>query len=134
MYLKKEELIQHLEGKVQEILNLTQILNLIGTYGKAGGDDTMFIVSCLRKKLKIFSSTKNLGTVYYEKSTWFNNLDEKFFFDKGALFTAINRHFRFILCFQFLLRHKEFLSNISFGKAYKAMINGSEDYIKNIKL
>lgn len=93
----------------------------------------MFIVSCLRNKLKIYSSIKNLGTVYHDKSTWFNSINEKFFFDKGALFTAIDRRFRYILILQFLIRHKEFLINISFFKAFKYMINGSNDYIKRIK-
>ena len=104
-----------------------------GTFGKAGGDDTLFIVSCLKKKLKIYSSTQNLGTVYHDKSTWFNGINDKFFFDKGALFTAIDRKFRFILILQFLLRHKEFLQNISFKNAYKYMINGSNEYLKKCK-
>lgn len=103
-----------------------------GTYGKAGGDDTMFIVSCLRNNLKIYSSTKFLGTVCHEKTTWFKNIDEKFFFDKGALFTSINKKFRFFLFLQFLIRHKEFLKNIKFFDAYKQMIKGSKDYIKRI--
>ena len=93
----------------------------------------MFIVSCLRKKLKIYSSTKNLGTVYHEESTWFKGYNEKFFFDKGALFTAINRTFRIFLIFQFLIRHKEFLNNIKFSKAFKLMLEGSNDYIRICK-
>ena len=107
-------------------------MDQIGTYGKAGGDDTLFIVSCLKNKLKIYSSNKNLGTVYHDKSTWFNGINEKFFFDKGALFTAIGRKYRFLLIFQFLLRHKEFLTNISFYRAFWVMVEGSNDYIKNL--
>lgn len=105
----------------------------IGTYGKAGGDDTMFLVSCLRKKLKIYSSTENLGTVYHDKSTWFNGINEQFFFDKGALYTAIGRNCRILLIIQFLVRHKEFLNNIKFSRALKLMMDGSNDYIKNSK-
>lgn len=104
-----------------------------GTYGKAGGDDTMFIVSCLRNKLKIYSSTKKLGTVYHEESTWFKGYNKRFFFDKGALFTAINRTFRIPLILQFLVRHKDFLKDISFLEAYKLMLEGSNDYIKKCK-
>lgn len=93
----------------------------------------MFLVSCLQNKLKVYSSTKNLGTVYHEESTWFRGYNEKFFFDKGALFTAINSRFRIILIFQFLIRHKEFLNNIKFNKAFKLMIQGSNDYINKCK-
>lgn len=103
-----------------------------GTYGKAGGDDTLFIVSCLKNKLKIYSSTKNIGTVFHEKSTWFKEYDKQFFFDKGALYTAINKMLRIPLIFQFLIRHKEFLNNIKFSKAFKIMLDGSKDYKKRI--
>lgn len=105
-----------------------------GVYKKAGGDDTMFIVSCLNKKLKIYSCTQNLGTVYHEKSTWFDECNEQFFFDKGALFTAINRRLRKLLCLQFLVRHKEFRKKIKFFKAFKIMLQGSNDYIINGRL
>ena len=89
----------------------------------------MFIVSCLKSGLKIYSSTKNIGTVYHDKSTWFNEINSKFFFDKGALFTAISKKIRFILFFQFLLRHREFLDKISFSRAFKYMVDGSNNYI-----
>ena len=104
-----------------------------GTYGKAGGDDTMFLVSCLKNKLKIYSCPIFLGTVYHDKSTWFKDYNEKFFYDKGALFTGISKTFRIPLFIQFLLRHKEFLNNIKFSKAYKLMIQGSNDYITRYK-
>ena len=104
-----------------------------GTYGKAGGDDTMFLVSCLRNKLKIYSCTKYLGTVYHDKSTWFKDYNEKFFFDKGALFTGISKTFRIPLIFQFLVRHREFLNNIKFSKAFKLMLGGSKDYINRCR-
>ena len=104
-----------------------------GVYGKAGGDDTMFLVSCLINKLKIYSCKKYLGTVYHEKSTWFNDYNEKFFYDKGALFTGISKSFRIPLFIQFLLRHREFLNNIKLFKAFKIMIEGSNDYISKVK-
>ena len=92
----------------------------------------MFLVSCLRNKLKIYSCPINLGTVYHDSSTWFKEFDEKFFFDKGALFTGISPKFRHILIFQFLVRHTEFLNKLSFFKAFKLMLAGSNEYIKLI--
>ena len=105
-----------------------------GTYGKAGGDDTMFLVDCLRKGLKIYSCPLYLGTVYHDKSTWFKDYNEQFFFDKGALYTAISRLFRIPLFIQFLLRHKELTINIPFFKALKIMIKGSNDYLHTIEV
>lgn len=96
------------------------------------GEDTMFIVDCLKNKLKLYSSTKNIGTVYHLESTWFKGYDEKYFFDKGALFTAINKKLRYLLFLQYLLRYRNILTNISFTKAYKLMIKGSNSYLEKV--
>ena len=107
---------------------------LFGSGAKyTSGEDTLFLVDALKKNLKIYSSTENIGTVYHEKSTWFNGYTQKYFFDKGALFTAISKKNRIILIIQFLLRHTEILQDVSFFSAFKWMMKGSEDYLKTQK-
>ena len=97
------------------------------------GSDTMFIVEALNKKLKIYSSPINIGTVYHKKSTWFKGYNEKFFFNKGALFTAISSRHRYFLLLQYLIRHKEVWEEMGFGRALKFMKNGSNDYLGDRK-
>lgn len=104
-----------------------------GVFSKAGGDDTTFMVNCLRNGLKIYSNKNYLGTVYHDKSTWFKEYDENYFHDKGALFTEISRPLRIPLFLQFLIRHHDFLKNIHFFKAFKLMIKGSNDYLEKCK-
>ena len=104
-----------------------------GAKYKSGGDDTLFIVDFLKNKLKIYSSTKIIGKIISDESTWFKGYNEKFFFDKGALYTAISKRFRHILMLQHLIRHKEILNNLRFFKAYKTMLKGSKDYIEHTK-
>lgn len=99
----------------------------------SSGEDTLFIVSALKNKLKIYSCTENLGTVYHKESTWFKGYTEEYFYNKGALFSAISKKYKKILMIQFLLRHKDYLNDMSFFKAFKCMKNGSKDYIKNTK-
>ena len=70
--------------------------------------------------------------MYHDKSTWFKEYDENYFYDKGALFTNISRVLRIPLFLQFLLRHRDFLKNVHFFKAFKLMIKGSNDYLKMI--
>ena len=94
------------------------------------GSDTIFIRDVLNNKLKIYSSPVNLGTVYHRSSTWFNGYNEKFFFNKGVLFTAINTKFRIIFILQFLLRHREFWKDMGFMNALKCMLKGSKDYLE----
>ena len=100
----------------------------------SNGSDTMFIMAALRNKLKIYSSPVNLGTVYHRESTWFKGYDEKYFFNKGALFTAISVRFRFLWIMQYLIRHKETWKEFHFFKALKFMLKGSNDYIYNVTL
>ena len=107
--------------------------NMFGAGAKySSGEDSLFLVECLNKGLKIYSSTKNIGVVKHMKSTWFNGYDEKYFFDKGALFTAINKRIRHILIIQYLLRHRELFTNIKFFKALKIMLAGSKSYLGDI--
>lgn len=94
------------------------------------GSDTIFIRDIYRNKLKVYSSPQYLGIAYNKKSTWFKGYNEKFFFNKGALFTAINHKIRHVLILQYLIRHKEVLTNIKFMKALKLMLEGSKEYLK----
>ncbi len=103
-----------------------------GYYNGGGGEDTLFLVSCLKQKLKIYSSPINLGVVYHKESTWFDGYNEKYFYGKGALFTAISHSFRYFLFLQFLIRHPEFLKTVSFFRAFSLMCSGSKDYINYI--
>ena len=108
--------------------------NMFGPGSKySNGSDTMFIVDLFKNKLKIYSSPSYLGTVYNNSSTWFKGYNEEYFFNKGALFTAINKRLRHILCLQYLLRHKDVLINYKLLKAYKIMIKGSNDYLNYIR-
>ena len=106
---------------------------LFGSGSKyTSGEDTLFLVSLLKNKKRIYSSTKNIGIVYQNESNWFKGYNEKYFNDKGALFTAINYRFRHVLMLQYLLRHKEVLTNYKLKEAYKIMKKGSKEYINDI--
>ena len=100
---------------------------------KSGGDDTLFIVDFLKNKLRIYSSSKTIGKIISNESTWFKGYNEKFFFDKGALFTAISKKIRKILILQYLLRHKDVLVDYKLKDAYKIMLKGSKDYLEYTK-
>lgn len=97
------------------------------------GEDTLFLTECLRKKLRVYSNKNYIGKVYHNKSLWFKGYNEKFFYDKGALFTAINPNLRHLLILQYLIRHKEVLEIIKFKKAFKLMLEGSKDYLNYYK-
>ena len=97
------------------------------------GSDSIFIVDLYRNKLKVYASPKYLGVAYNDNSTWFKGYNELYFFNKGALFTAVYPRLRHLLIVQFLLRHRYMLSNINFIKAYKLMLKGSKEYLNCVR-
>ena len=73
---------------------------------------------------------EKIGTVNHAESTWFKGYNEKYFFDKGALFCAISKPLRKLLYLQYLLRYKNTYKELGFIKAYKCMEKGSKEYMK----
>ena len=103
-----------------------------GAKYSSGGDDTLFLVESLKKGLKIYTTPITIGNITADDSTWFKGYNSKYFNDKGALYTAINKPFRHLLFLQHLIRHRELLTDLSFTKAYKEMVKGSKNYLKEL--
>lgn len=102
---------------------------LFGGGAKYGsGEDSLFIVECLRKKCKIYASNKIIGKVHHGESTWFKGYDAEYFKDKGALFCAISSRWSHLLCLQHCLRHQDILCHMSLKEAYKFMRQGIHEY------
>ncbi|QIH75555.1 glycosyltransferase [Macrococcoides canis] len=95
------------------------------------GEDSKFIVDCLNNNLKVIALPINIANLdETSESTWFKGFDDKFFIDKGALFSSfrIKTGFLFGLIMIFLrFRNKGEQSLI---KKYKLYINGYINYRK----
>lgn len=95
----------------------------------SAGEDTLFICSMLRKGLKLYTYPVAIASVDQTSSTWFNGYTEKFYYDKGALFSAVSKIYAQPLCLQYLIRHRQYKqSGITFIKAYKLMRQGIKGY------
>lgn len=97
------------------------------------GEDTLFIVDLLKNNAKIYSSKITIGKVSQKESTWFKGYNEKYFIDRGAIFCAINKRFRYLLFIQYLVRHKQVLVNINLKNAFKLMCKGAKIYMNDSK-
>lgn len=94
----------------------------------SSGEDSLFLTECLKKNMKIYASEQQIGYVDHRESTWFKNYDEKYFYDKGALFSAISRRFSMALCLQYCIRHKDVCKELGLKQAYKSMLKGLREY------
>lgn len=89
------------------------------------GEDSIFIMDCIRKGLKVYRSNKILGYLHPNESTWFRGFNEKFFIDKGALFQCLFPRMANLMCLQFIIRHKKFTADgIGRIQALKLMNKG----------
>lgn len=51
------------------------------------GEDSLFLIDCLRNGLKIYSNEYVLGVCAKDSSSWFSGYTDKYFYDKGAWFS-----------------------------------------------
>ncbi|WP_305453770.1 glycosyltransferase [Bacillus mycoides] len=95
------------------------------------GEENIFLFECLKKGLKIhFEPVSILSIDNSNKSTWFNGFNEKLFFDKGAVFTALSNRFYHLLIWQFAIRkYKLYRHEINFIKAINSMYKGHKNYL-----
>lgn len=65
--------------------------NFGGGAPHGSGEDSKFLVDCLKNNLKVIAIPITIAQLDTEsESTWFKGYNEKFFFDKGALFSSYN--------------------------------------------
>lgn len=53
------------------------------------GEDSLFLMDCIRKGLKIYSYPAVTAKLIERRSTWFAGYNDKYFFDKGVLFSLL---------------------------------------------
>jgi glycosyltransferase involved in cell wall biosynthesis len=105
---------------------------LFGGGAKYGsGEDTVFITDCLKKGLKVYTSSKKIADVYNYQSSWFTGYNNKYFFDKGYLYGSIAPKLSFMLALQFLVRKYPIYKNqVKFQDAYKNIMRGIKKFKK----
>ena len=102
------------------------------TYGS--GEDTLFLRDCFAAGLKVYSHSFVLGSRSKDSSSWFCGCNEKFFYDKGALFTALSPWLSLPFSLYFLLKHhRKLLKELSFLRAFRLMRKGSHNYLRKEK-
>ncbi|MDN7226402.1 glycosyltransferase family 2 protein [Planococcus liqunii] len=95
------------------------------------GEEHLFLFECLKKNLAIHFDPSYLLTVDFSgASTWFNGFDKKFFYDRGAIFTALSNKYSWLLILQFAIRkYRLYSSTFTFFQAVQEMWKGRNDYL-----
>ena len=94
------------------------------------GEDSLFLMDCLRAGMKLYTSPVFLGSEVERGtgSTWFTGYNEKYFFDKGVLYSYLYGAAARPLSLVYLLRHrKAWCVEVPFGRALSLLNNGVEE-------
>lgn len=73
----------------------------------SAGEDSLFIYNALHSKMRVVASAAFIGTVAQTESTWFEGYTEKYFYDKGAFFSALSKKWGWLLCRLILFKNKK---------------------------
>ena len=91
------------------------------------GEDSMWLAEAKRKGLTFYVSSKTIGRVKFDESTWFTGYDEKFFFGKGAWCAAMHpRAFGFWSLY-YLYRYRA-AGSMNFSQKKKWFKTGRKGY------
>ncbi|YCA42427.1 glycosyltransferase [Bacillus sp. JZ8] len=98
----------------------------------SAGEDTLFLNDCLKNKLNILAVPEFIASLTEDRdSSWFTGYTEKYFKDRGALYSCINQKWAWLLCLQFSIRHKKMFSKEKkWYEAFLLMLKGIKE-IKN---
>ncbi|MEX0596959.1 MAG: glycosyltransferase [Candidatus Paceibacterota bacterium] len=94
------------------------------------GEDNIFLSECF-KCFRVFYVPIKILKRIESSSSWFDGFNEKYLFDRGAIFYAISRKYFWVLMIQFAIRKKKFCQSFSFYKIFKLMFSGYLDYKKS---
>lgn len=110
--------------------NITYSLLFGGGAKYQAGEDNLFITNCLQKGLRGMASSATLGTVKQEESTWFTGKNEKYYSDRGALFSAMYGRLAKPMLLLFEIKSIMRKSEIGFFARIKLEFTGAKSFRK----
>lgn len=107
--------------------NLTFSLLFGGGAKYSNGEDSLFLVDCLKAGLKVYASPVLIGKEEERDSgsTWFSGYNRKFFYDRGVLYHYLYGKMAKVWGLRFLLKNKSAMcKEITFKQAYQWLKEG----------
>lgn len=93
----------------------------------SSGEDSLFLLDCLRRGLRLYSHSFVLGACSKDSSSWFTGYHEKFFFDKGAWIAAAFPRTGALLRLYFSYQYRR-LTDIPMRQMRRLMRRGEKGY------
>ena len=91
----------------------------------SNGEDTIFLSDCADRGLKVLTLPVTLGEVHNYSSTWFQGYDDKYFYDRGVLFSYLHPVIAKPLCLYHVVKHRRKYGGYGLKQAVLKMWEGS---------
>lgn len=91
------------------------------------GEDSLFIVECLRRGLKLYADPFVLGKCAKDTSSWFRGYTPKYYFDKGVWIAAAFPKTKHLIKYYFWLTQKN-STDLPAGKILRLINHGIRGY------
>lgn len=96
----------------------------------SSGEDSLLLREARKKNMKVYEYPMTIARVSYEKSTWFDGYNEKYFYDKGAWVRAAYPKLYIFFKWYFLKFYKN--SPLSIFEILKYINQGIKGYHLNL--
>lgn len=99
------------------------------------GEDTIFLKECLDKGLRVYAVPYAIAEIDQSAaSSWFTGYNEKYFYDRGALYASMYPLMWRAIALRFLLRHRHSRKGgMAFRAALKNMLRGGANFLAERK-
>lgn len=94
----------------------------------SNGEDSLFFMDCLRAGLKVIAVPVTIGTEVPRESTWFHGFNDKFFLDRGVLYSFLYGNAAGIWALRFVLaKRRTYAGQMKPSDAFKLMRKGIKE-------
>lgn len=94
----------------------------------SSGEDSLFLVECIKKGLKVYACPEFIGEVDDSSSTWFDGFTDKLYYDKGIWIANAFPMMKYGLAMYFAYNYKKKSKDKSFKYILKQILLGIKNY------
>ena len=94
----------------------------------SNGEDSLFLMNCLKKGLRIYKTPVSIGYERERESTWFKGFNRKFFFDRGVLYAHLYGPLAMLFGFRFVFTKRNVMCReIPWTRAFAILREGIKE-------
>lgn len=94
------------------------------------GEENVFLIKCLKQKLKISYIPIYISQLHVGNSSWFSGFNESYFVDRGASYAGMGKYISLLLIIIFAIKkYRIYKNDISIFIAIKNQLDGRRQYL-----